>query len=184
LEKRPGYVKEESKEIFDGRIITVRLDRIRFDDGQEMEMELVSHPGAAAVVPLLDNGRVVLIRQYRYTVDKYIWEIPAGRFNDREDSLSCAAREMEEEVGYRAGKILKLGSILTTPGFSDERIDIFLAKDLVKAERHLDPDEFIDVEDVTLDEALEMIARGEIEDSKTLIALFLTARKLRGGWSG
>ena len=183
MEKKPGYVLEESKEIFNGRIFTVKLERLRLDDGKEIEMELVRHPGAAAVVPVREDGRVVLIRQYRYTIDSYIWEVPAGKFEDNEDSEICAAREMEEEVGYRAGEIVKLGSILTTPGFSDERIDIFLARNLTKVERRLEPDEFINVVDVPLDEALEMIASGVIEDAKTVIALLLAARKLNGGLS-
>lgn len=183
MEEKPVYVLEESKNIFDGRILTVKLERLRFDDGKKIEMELVRHPGAAAVVPVREDGRVVLIRQYRYTIDNYIWEIPAGKFEGKEDSEICAAREMEEEVGYRAGEILKLGSILTTPGFSDERIDLFLARNLIKVERRLEPDEFINVVEVPLDEALEMVASGVIEDAKTVIALLLTARKLNGGSS-
>ncbi|MFQ6103617.1 MAG: NUDIX hydrolase [Candidatus Glassbacteria bacterium] len=178
----PGYRVERSKDVFIGRIFTVKLDRLKFENGKEVDMEVVRHGGAAAVVPVKEDGRIVLIRQFRYTVDKYIWEVPAGKFDESEDSVTCALREMEEEVGYRAGEIEKLGSILTTPGFSDERIDIYLARDLEKVQRHLDPDEFIDVVDVPIDEAIDMIENGEIEDSKSIIALLFASRRFSGGW--
>ncbi len=178
--EQPDYRLEKRDEIFQGRIFTVQLDHLKFDDGFELTMEVVRHGGAAAVVPVKDDGRVVLIRQFRYPVDGVIWEIPAGKFDGTEASEICAAREMEEEVGYRPGRLEKVGSILTTPGFSDERIDIFVATDLTRSEMNLDPDELIEVVEVSSAEVLRMIDEGEIEDAKSIIALLMAARKL--GW--
>jgi len=182
--EKPGYTLKESREIYSGRIFSVRMDRLHFNDGKEVTMEVVRHGGAAAVVPVRGDGRLVLIRQFRYTVDRYIWEVPAGKLDAGEESDACAARELEEETGYRAGRIEKIGSILTTPGFSDEKINLFIASDLQKTKRNLEPDEFIDVVDVTIDEALDKIEHGEIEDSKTVIALYLAAMRMKPGWIG
>jgi ADP-ribose pyrophosphatase len=176
----PGYRLEERKEIFRGRIFRVELDHLEFDDGLDVTMEVVRHGGAAAVVPVKDDGRVVLIRQFRYPIGVTIWEVPAGKFDGNESSEVCAARETEEEVGYRPGRLEKIGSILTTPGFSDERIDIFVATDLVRSEMNLDPDELIDVVEVPIAEALRMVDHGEIEDAKSIVALLMAARRL--GW--
>jgi ADP-ribose pyrophosphatase len=178
LKSKPDYILEDSKEIFSGRIFDVILDSLRFAHGLELTMEVVRHGGAAAVVPVRDDGHLVLIRQYRYPVDKYIWEVPAGKYDDGEDSISCAAREMEEEVGYRAKEIEKIGSILTTPGFSDEKIDLYMARGLERTESNPDPDEFIDVVAVPIDQALDMIENGEVEDAKSIVAILMTAMKL------
>lgn len=178
--EEPDYRLEGREEIFRGRIFTVQLDHITFSNGTDVTMEVVRHGGAAAVVPVKDDGRVVLIRQFRYPIDTTIWEVPAGKFDGGEASEVCAAREMEEEVGYRPGRLEKIGSIITTPGFSDERIDIFVATDLTPTEMNLDPDELIDVIEVPVDEALLMVDRGDIEDAKSIAALFMAARKF--GW--
>jgi ADP-ribose pyrophosphatase len=167
----------EKREVFHGRIFSVTLDRLAFEEGGEVTMEVVRHGGAAAIVPFTENGQVILIRQFRYSVLRSLWEVPAGKLDPGEDSRSCAMREMQEETGYRAESLEKIGSILTTPGFSDERIDIFVARGLTKSERSLDPDEFIEVVPVPFAAALEMIERGDIEDSKTVAALLLAARR-------
>jgi ADP-ribose pyrophosphatase len=174
----PRYSVKEKRELFHGRIFSVTLDSIEFDDGTKATMEVVRHGGAAAVVPLTEAGRVILVRQFRYSVNGALWEIPAGRTDAQEDTRACAARELEEETGFRAASIEKIGSILTTPGFSDERIDIFLARELTQTQMSLDPDEFIDVVSFPCAAALGMIDRGEIEDAKSIVALLLAARRL------
>lgn len=178
MESGPEYTVQEENEVFRGRIFSVTLDRLVFEDGREVSMEVVRHGGAAAVVPLSEHDHVVLIRQFRYAVRRSLWEVPAGKLDKGESSEECALREMEEETGYRAENLEKVGSILTTPGFSDERIDIYIARGLSRSHRRLEPDEFIEVVPVPLGEALRMIEQGEIEDSKTVVSLLLAARRL------
>jgi ADP-ribose pyrophosphatase len=142
-------------------------------------MDFIQHPGAAAMVPLLSNQEVVLIRQYRHAIREFIWEIPAGTLDAGESPLNCARRELVEETGYSAEIWHQLGKITPLPGCSDERIHIFLASDLKPAEQHLDDDEMLNVYPVKLNDALQMILAGEINDGKTISGLFLASHWLK-----
>ncbi len=172
----------ESRIIHDGRIVHLSIDRVEFPDGSTGELEMIRHSGAAAVLPLLDpishpDPRIILIHQLRYAGGGYLYEVPAGR-PDRpgEDWMDCARRELEEETGYRPGRLHPLTSILTTPGFTDERIHLYLATELEQGEEKKDVDEFMDVVTVRLSEALEMIGDGRIVDAKTICTLLFAAR--------
>jgi ADP-ribose pyrophosphatase len=136
-------------------------------------MEFIRHPGAAAIIPMLDRTHVILLNQYRHALGQYIWEIPAGTLDPRESAISCAKRELIEETGFSAEQWHSLGEIMPVPGYSDERIYVFLATGLRPAERHLDEDEIIQEHKVNCDEALNMIRRGEIRDAKSIAGLLL-----------
>jgi len=172
--------------VYRGRVIDVDLDRVRFPDGTVGELEMIRHPGAAAVVALNPPGgggehgqpHVLLIRQYRYAADGFVWEVPAGKLDPGEGPEHCARRELEEETGLRAGRLEPLATIHTTPGFTDEVIHLFLGWDLEAGSMSHEPHEFIELHDVPLVEAIEMIDGGEITDGKTICALSLAARAL------
>lgn len=161
----------ERRPIYTGRIVDLSVDRVRLPDGRVCELELVRHPGAAAVVPVDDEGRVLLVRQYRYASGGWLLEIPAGKLDGDEPAEACAAREVEEETGFRAGRLVPMGWIWTTPGFSDERIWLFLALQLSKTRQRLQPDELLTVERLPLAEALRRAGQGEIRDAKSVCAL-------------
>jgi ADP-ribose pyrophosphatase len=160
-----------SREIFRGRTFHVDVDRVRLPNGREMDMELVHHRGAAAVVPVLGDGTVLLLRQYRYATGGWLLEIPAGKLDGGESPESCARRETEEETGYRPSQLQPLGWIWTTPGFADEKIWLFLAGGLVPTAQLLEDDEVLSLERLPLAEAVEKAARGEIHDAKSAVAL-------------
>jgi ADP-ribose diphosphatase len=168
-----------TREIFRGRTIRVAVDRVRLPNGREMEVELVHHQGAAAVVPVLEDGTVLLLRQYRYATGGWLLEIPAGKLDPGESPESCAVRETEEETGYRAGKLQPLGWIWTTPGFADEKIWLFLATELEPTAQVLGDDEVLSLERMPLEEAVEKAARGEIHDGKSAVALLRAEDVLR-----
>ena len=163
--------------IYRGRIVDLRLEEVTLPNGAVVELELMRHKGASAVVAVDEAGRVTLIRQYRFATGGYIWELPAGVLDHAaEPPLDCAVRELREEVGLRAGEWRPLGTIFTTPGFCDERIHLFLARNLEDVGHERGDDEVIDeVRSVPLDEAIAMIRRGEIVDAKTIAALYLAA---------
>lgn len=166
------------RQIYKGRIVDLRLEEITLPNQVTMTIEMIRHPGAAAVVPLDDDGHVTLIHQFRHAAGGFIWEIPAGKLDGSEEPAACAARELQEEVGLAAGELVHLGSILTAPGFCDERIHLFLARALVPAEQCLEHDEVLSVSRMPLRRALEMIRSGEIEDAKTIAGLHHTAAYL------
>jgi ADP-ribose pyrophosphatase len=163
--------------LWQGSVGSFGLDTVELPGGRRAELALLHHPGAAAVVPFLDRERIVLLRQFRHAAGGTIWEVPAGKLDGNEDPAVCAARELAEETGYRAGRIERVGSILTTPGFSDERIHLFCAFELEPGEPAHEQHEVIRTEAVPLARALEMIDAGEISDGKTIAALFLAARR-------
>jgi ADP-ribose pyrophosphatase len=176
---QPGRL--ERRPIHSGRIVDLGMDRVRFPDGSEGELEMIHHSGAAAVLPLLsDPGsadpQVLLVRQYRYAAGGYLYEVPAGR-PDREGEPwdECARRELREETGMQAGWLRYLTAIWTTPGFTDERIHLYLAGDLTAGETERDADEFMDVVPMPLSEALRMVSAGEISDGKTICTLLYAA---------
>jgi ADP-ribose pyrophosphatase len=163
-----------------GRVISLDEDEVRFPDGSVGRLEMVRHPGASAVVPVLGGAEVadpelVLIRQYRYAADGYLYEIPAGRLDAGETPEACARRELLEETGYRAARVEPLFTMFTTPGFTDERIHLFLATGLEAGAAQREADEFLELVPTRLSRALSMIERGEIQDAKTALALLYTA---------
>ncbi len=179
----PGRVK--SMRVYTGKIISLDVDTVRFPDGSTGELEMIRHPGASAVVPFLsdprgDDPQVLLIRQYRYAADGYLYEIPAGRLDPDEDPHDCAVRELKEETGCTAEQLDYLLTIYTTPGFTDERIHLYVATGLASGETKHEADEFLDLQPMLLSRALEMVQVGEIRDSKTALGL-LFAAGFRGG---
>lgn len=156
-----------------GRSLEFRLERVLLPNGNEAELELVIHPGAAAVLPFVSAEEILLLRQYRWATSGWIYEIPAGKLNPGEDPAVCAARELEEEVGRRPGRLESLGWIWTTPGFSNERIHLFAAYELTPVPQALEKNEVIEVIQVPLAEVLRMAQNGELRDGKSLSALLL-----------
>jgi len=171
----PGRVQREV--LWRGSVGSFGVDVVRLPNGNEARLALLEHPGAAAVVAFVDPRNVILLRQFRYAAGGTIWEVPAGKLDAGEDPAVCARRELLEETGMEAGRLERLGEILTTPGFTDERIALFAAHDLVLRETAHEAHELISVEVVALAEALAMIDRGEIRDGKTIAALFHAARR-------
>ncbi|MBI1764880.1 MAG: NUDIX hydrolase [Acidobacteria bacterium] len=165
--------------IFEGLVFEVVRDRLREANGLEIVREVVRHHGGAGALPVFDDGRVALVRQYRHPAGRELLEIPAGKLEPGETPLECATREVEQEIGWRAGRMEKLCEFYTTPGFCAERLYFYLATDLQPAAQQLDEDELVEVVYLPLAEAVQMALRGEIEDSKTLIAL-LWAERLSG----
>jgi ADP-ribose pyrophosphatase len=156
--------------------VEVSHERVALPNGREIVLDIVHHPGAAAVVPFVAKDEVVLIRQFRHAAGGTILEVPAGKLDAGEPPERCAARELAEEAGYRAGRIVALASIWTTPGFTDEKIHLFAAFDLTRTKSRPEDDEVIEVIQVPLDEALAMIWRGELCDAKSALALIHAAR--------
>jgi ADP-ribose pyrophosphatase len=151
---------------------------VTLPNGQAIDIDVVHHPGASAVVPFLDDDRVLLIRQYRFAARGELWEVPAGKLDAGESPEICAARELEEEAGVRAGRLESLGPIWPSPGFTDERIHLFAAFELEPARQRLEDDEVIETVEVPLDEALEKVWSGGISDAKSALALLLSARRV------
>ncbi len=160
-----------SELVYRGRMAVVYTDQVRLPDGSSSTREYLRHTGAAAILPLLDNGDVVLIRQFRYPVGRVLWEIPAGKLTRGEEPLSCAQRELKEETGYTAGTWQPLLSYHPCIGYSDEVIHIFLARDLQPGPVELDQGEFLTQHTVSQAEVQELLSTGAVTDSKTLIAL-------------
>jgi ADP-ribose pyrophosphatase len=163
----------KSKHVFTGKVLTLNIDTVTLPNGFTVDLEIVRHPGAAAVVPLKDNGTVVLIKQFRHAAGGFIYEIPAGKLHPGEDPMHCAARELEEEIGYVAGRLELLTSILTAPGFTDEVIHIYKATGMTAGRQQLDRDEVLEVLEISLEEAIKMIKAGTIRDAKTIVGLQL-----------
>lgn len=181
--EKPGQLG--SRRIHTGRVVDLAMDQVRFPDGSTGELELVRHSGASAVVPVIDDSdpadpEILLLRQFRYAAGGELYEIPAGRpDSDAEPWETVARRELEEETGFRPGSLEYLTGIWTTPGFTDELIHIFLARDLEEGSVKTDADEFLSVVRMRLSEALELIDRGDITDAKSICGLLLAARRLR-----
>ncbi len=167
-----------ARRIYRGAWIEVSTEEVSLPNGRQVTLDIVRHPGAAAVVPFLSADEVLLIRQYRHAAGGTIYEVPAGKLDAGEDPAECAVRELEEETGYRAGRVEALGWIFTTPGFTDERIYLFAAYELEKTRQRLEDDELIELVPVPLDSALELIWSGELPDAKSSLALLHAARLL------
>lgn len=174
----PGTI--ESRRIHTGRVIALDTETVLLPDGSTGTLDVVRHPGASAVVPFLndpngENPTVLLIRQYRHATGKWLLEIPAGRLEPDEDPAVCARRELLEETGCTAGSVAHLTTIFTTPGFSDELIHLYMAKDLARGDSQHEAGEFIESVSVHLAEALSLVESGEISDGKTALGLLYAA---------
>jgi ADP-ribose diphosphatase len=173
------------RRIHTGRVVHLDVDTVQYPDGSTGEMEMLRHPGAAAVIPFASDPRgadptVLLIRQYRYATGGALFEIPAGRLDAGEAPEQCARRELKEEVGVTAGRLERLTTIWTTPGFTDERIHLYWAADLAAGAHAREPDEFIEVVPKPLSEVLAMVRSGEICDGKTVVAILYMAGFILG----
>lgn len=166
-----------SQRIFNGVVFDIDRDRLLEENGIEIVRDVVRHPGGAGALPLFDDGRVALVSQYRHPARRELLEIPAGKIENGETPETCAAREVEQEIGFRAGRIEKLAEFYSTPGFCEEKLYVYLATDLTPCSQNLDHDELIEIVYLPLAEAVRMAERCEIEDSKTIIALLLAAKR-------
>ena len=165
--------------VYKGAIVDFYKDTIQVPNGNIVEWDFIRHQGAAAVVPVREDGRLLMVRQYRNALDRYTLEIPAGGLNGADEpTRDAAARELEEETGYTAGKLEWLITVRTTVAFCNEKIDTYLATNLSRGQQHLDEDEFINVEAYTVQELCDKILSGEIEDSKTIAAVMSYKAKL------
>ena len=169
--------RRSSKHIYEGKVLNLRVDEVEIENGNTATREVVEHPGAAAIVPILD-GEVILVRQYRYPIGSDLLEIPAGTLKANENPEDCAVRELEEETGYRCKMITKMTECFVAPGYSTEKIHIYLAKGLTKTQTKMDEDESINLERYPFSEALEKIRTGEIRDAKSIVGLQAAARLL------
>ena len=178
-EKNPETEILNRREVYSGKIVRLHVDTIRQESGVSAVREVVIHPGGVAAVPVLDDGRIVLIRQFRYPLGKYIWEIPAGKLDSDQTPRDTIARELEEEIGYTAGTLTEMGSFYSSPGFCDEIIHLFVAHELVPCIRRPETGEHITPDARSLDECLKMIAAGEIMDGKSVIGILRFAGNRR-----
>jgi ADP-ribose pyrophosphatase len=175
-----------TERLYTGRVVNLDRDTVRFPDGSSGQLEILRHPGASAVVPFLDDPgapdpRVLLIRQFRHAANGFIWEVPAGRLDAGETPEACAHRELEEETGMRARTVEPLITIFTTPGFTDERIHLFLAHGLEPGSERREADEFMELHELTWSAVLELVRTGQVQDGKTLTSLLFVQCFRRGG---
>lgn len=173
--KLPEIVSTET--VYKGKVFDVQLAQIR-EGENEYAREIVTHHGSCVIVPVFADNRVALVKQYRHPARKYLLEIPAGTLNENEAPETGAAREVEEEIGVRAGKIEKLTEFYVSPGFLTEKMHLFLATDFTETKQNLDDDEFLSIEKFSFEQIFEMIKNGEIEDAKTMIGVILAGAKL------
>lgn len=170
MEEIPQIVS--SRVVFEGRVFRARVDELKYQDGASCRCDVVEHAGSFGIIALLSPHEIVLVRQYRHPVSRYLWEIPAGTAERGEDPIAGAARELTEETGYRAEKIRPLGRVFMTPGFCDEVMHFFAAESLIAGSQSLDEDERITVGAFTAEAAWDLVRSGEIADVKTLLALW------------
>lgn len=171
-----------STQVYRGHFLDVRRDTVRLPDGGEAAREYIVHPGAVMIVPLLDDGRLVVERQFRYPLHRAFIEFPAGKLDAGEPVLHCAVRELAEETGYRAREWARAGLLHNAIAYSDEGIEVWFARGLMAGERHLDAGEFLDVATITLEELEAMAASGELTDAKTLIGMLWLTHWRAGRW--
>lgn len=164
----------KSEKIYEGKILSVRIDTVELPDKKYSKREIVEHPGAVAIVPITDDGQLVLVKQFRKATESVLLEIPAGKLELNEQPYDCAKRELKEETGLDAEKVEKVLDYFSSPGFTNEKVHIFIASGVISGEANPEDDEYIDIVKVNFDEALKMINDGTIKDGKTIIGV-LTA---------
>lgn len=169
------------KNIYKGKVVILNVETVTLPNGATVDLEVIRHPGAAAIVPMKDDGTVILIRQFRHAAGGFIYEIPAGKLHPGEDPRDCAARELEEEIGYRASSFELLISIFTAPGFADEVIHIYKGTGLTKGWQKLDHDEVLQVVELPIEKAIAQIQDGTIRDGKTIVGLQTVYLQKRSG---
>ena len=175
--------KVSSRKVFSGKLLHVNVDEVLLPNNKKAVREYIIHPGAAVIIPVLENGDIVMLRQFRYPVNQVLYELPAGKIDSKEDPLECAKRELFEETGYTCKDMTFLSSFYPCIGYSDEEILIYLAKGLTLHEgNHSDDDEFLEVMSISLEKALEFIKQGKITDAKTIISLFWAEKTLCKIW--
>lgn len=167
-----SYEVKKSEVVYKGKIFNLEKDVITLPNGRETVRETIRHGGAAAMIPIDNEGKIIFVRQYRHSAGKEVLEIPAGTIEKGEEPYNCAVREIQEETSYKAGKMTFLFKMFSAIGFCSEQIYIYLAENLEKGKFNMDEDEFITIERYTLKESIELIYKGEICDSKTIAAVF------------
>ena len=176
-------VKRMGRELaYQGTVLKVYKDHMKFSNGNTEDWDFIHHDGAAAVIPVMDDGKILMVKQYRNALERDTLEIPAGKLDDPdEEGIVCASRELKEETGYSSDDLEWLLTIRTTVAFCYERIEVFVARNLIPGEQHLDEDEFVDVKAYKLEELKEMIFEGKIQDSKTMAAILAYESKYLHG---
>jgi ADP-ribose pyrophosphatase len=173
-----SFKRLSTERVYAGRLLKIDRDRVELPNGGTTDLEMVRHPGAAAVVPFVSDNEILLVRQFRYAAKGFIYEVPAGTLQQGEAPEACAAREIQEEVGHKAGRFEHLASIYTTPGFTDEVIHLYIGRDLTPVPQNLDHDEVLTVERVRFKEAIDMIRDGRLVDAKSICALLLAQDRI------
>ncbi len=168
-----------SEEIFDGRIIRLRVDMVKMPGGNLAEREIIEHPGGVGIVAITDNDEIIMVKQFRKPIEKAIYEVPAGKLDKGEDHRLCGIRELGEETGYTAESFIYLGYMYPSPGFADEVTHLYLATGLTPGEAHLDPDEYLDIEYIKTSKVVDMIMNNEINDAKTIFGVFKALEYLK-----
>lgn len=178
MSEKMKRMKRELK--YKGSIVKVYMDEVELPNGKIAKWDFINHDGAAAVVPVTSEGKILMVKQYRNALDRDTLEIPAGKLDDiSEETSVCAARELEEETGYKPGKLEFLMTLCTWVAFTNEKIDVYVATDLIPAKQNLDEDEFIDVKAYSVDDLKEKIFKGELQDAKTISAILAYDTKYR-----
>lgn len=163
----------KSDKLYEGKIVNLRIDTVELPDKKYSKREIVEHPGGVAVIPVTEDNKLVLVKQFRKPVERFLYEIPAGKLEINEEPRETAVRELKEETGYTANKLSYLYEFYTSPGFSNEKIYLFLGEDLVEGEAEPDSGEFIESESIAIEDLLKMIDRGEILDAKTIMGIYI-----------
>ena len=172
-------ITRSANTLYKGKVFDLVSEKITLPNGNTTHMDIIRHPGASAIIPMVDRHTVILLKQYRHAIGSDIWEIPAGTLEKNEAPVTCAKRELIEETGYSAAQWEKLGKIIPVPGYSDETIHVFLASQLSAGKQNLDTNEVIEIHRIKMSSALEMIYNGEIRDGKTVSGLLLAAAYLK-----
>jgi ADP-ribose pyrophosphatase len=182
MDKHLKETRVDSATVYDGDFLKVQKDKVMLPNGGHSEREYIRHPGAVVILPVLDDGSILIERQYRYPLDQVFYEFPAGKIDSGEDHLDCAKRELKEETGYTASDWQFVSTIHNAIAYSDEHLEIYLARGLVAGESALDDGEFLETMTVSVDELLRWVREGKITDVKTIIGSFWLEKILSGAW--